>query len=78
MWTILHGQVLRNFCSKVIENLRLVIKISKENTKAFEYISINVRATKRAVFIDQKGCTNFLLPITITSQHKQSKGKPLD
>ena len=41
-------------------------------------MSINVRATKDAVSIDQKGYTNSLLPITITSQHKQKKSKPLD
>ena len=66
------------FCSKVIENLRLVFQISKENTTAFKYIGINVRTSKNAVFIDQKGYTNSLLPITITTQRKQNKGKPLN
>ena len=68
----------KEFCSKIIENLRLVFKISKENTTTFKYIVINVRTTKNTVFIDQKGYTNSLLPITITTQRKQNKGKPLD
>ena len=50
----------KEFCSKVIENLRLVFKISKENTSAFKYISRNVRTTKNTVFIDQKGYKEIL------------------
>ena len=42
----------KEFCSKVIENLRVVFKISKENTKAFKYININARTTKNPVFTD--------------------------
>ena len=65
----------KEFCSKVIENLRLLFKISKENTTALKYIGINVRTTKNAVFVDQKGYSDSLLPITITTQYKQNKGK---
>ena len=49
----------KEFYSKVIENLRLIFKISKENTAAFKYIGINFRTTKNTVFIDQKGYTQF-------------------
>ena len=52
--------------------------MSKENTIAFKYVGINVRTTKNAVFIDKAGFTNFLLPITITTQRKQNECKPLD
>ena len=48
----------KEFCSKVIESLRLVFKIAKEDTIAFKYIGTNVRTTKNAVFIDQNGYAN--------------------
>ena len=68
----------KEFCSKVNENLRLVFKISKENTSAFKYISINVRTTKNTVLLIRKVTRKSLLLITITTQHKLNKGKLLD
>ena len=43
----------------------------KENTASFKCIGINVRTTKNAVFVDQKGYINSLLPMGHSSQIQQ-------
>ena len=67
-----------NFCTKVINSLKLVFKISKEHNTAFKYLGINVRITKDAAFIDQNSYTNSLLPIAVSSQLKQNKDESLN
>ena len=67
-----------NFCTKVINSLKLVFKISKEHNTAFKYLGVNVRITKDAAFIDQNSYTNSLLPIAVSSQLKQNKDKSLN
>ena len=61
----------KEFCSKDTKHLRSVFKMPKENTSSFRCVGINVRTTKNAVFVDQKGYTNFLLPIGHSSRIQQ-------
>ena len=61
----------KEFCSKDTEHLRSVFKMPKENTASFKCIGINVRTTKNAVFVDQKGYINSLLPMGHSSRIQQ-------